>query len=217
MQAVTDALGTSVGGIYLYFKTKESLVAELQRESLSALHTSYLLGQSRLATALEDDGVDAGTAALARVVATARFWVAAERTIATDVELSRRIFDGQRTVVRDAERSPVLPAAIRLLEEVRRRFDDAVDAGALEPADNLERAVITISSVNGVLLASKVGRWDEARFDGRRLAHCYVTDLFVGWGADRERLDAARGHVDAFEQHQQLAPQPGAAGRPVDA
>lgn len=209
MQRVTDEMGTSVGGIYLYFPTKDALLAELEAEALHVLHASCLLGQARLDAHLEVQGTDATTAALARAVATARFWIDAEASLPTEIDLSRRLFSDAGVVAGEEETARLLPAVLRLLDEARTRIGAAAALGALAPDDDLERAITAVSAVNGVLLASAVGSWDEELFDGRRLARRLVDVLFLGWGADGDGLDAANDALDAFGAREHLAPVPG--------
>lgn len=207
MQRVTDELGTSVGGIYLYFPTKDALLAELESEALQVLHASLLLGQARLAEALPDDAVEA---ALTRAMAAARFWIDAETTLPTEIELSRRLFGDARSVLAEGPASRVLPSALRLLDVVRAPLADAAALGVIDPADDeLERAVLVVASVNGVLLASKVGAWDDALFDGRRLALRLVDLLFAGWGAPPAARAAAAARLDVLSGRGDLAPVPG--------
>ncbi|CAN5615726.1 hypothetical protein BH20ACT2_BH20ACT2_20220 [soil metagenome] len=210
MQRVTDDVGSSVGGIYIYFPSKNALIAELQREALEVLTTSYLLGQARLDLLLAERDVDPATAALARGIATARFWIASEETFPSEIELSRRLLAGAQAVIATDEASRVLPAVLRLLEEGRQRLDAAAELGAIDPANNIERAVVVIAAITGVLLTSKLGRWDDHLFDGRHLATELIGNLFAGWGATRDRLAAVDELLAAFSQDQHRAP-------PVDA
>lgn len=207
MQRVTDELGTSVGGIYLYFPTKDALLAELESEALHVLHTSFLLGQVRLDAALE--GTTPAEAALTRAMATARFWIDAEITLPTEIELSRRLFGDARSVADGDASAQLLPSVLRLLDEGRIRLSAAAELGVIDPDDDLERAVLVVSSLNGVLLASKVGVLDEALFDGRRLALRLVDLLFAGWGAPADARAAAGARLDALAERGHLAPLPG--------
>lgn len=208
MQRITDELGTSVGGIYLYFPTKDALLAELESEALNVLHASFLLGQARLDTVLVESAAAPVDAALTRALASARFWIDAELTLPTEIELSRRFFSDPRSV--DGESSTrVLPSVLRLLDEGRARLAAAAALGIIEADDDLERAVLVVSSVNGVLLASKVGVLDEALFDGRRLALRLVDLLFAGWGAPADARARAGARLDALAERGHLAPVPG--------
>lgn len=205
MQRVTDELGSSTGGIYNYFPTKHALIAELQREALEVMVESYQLGQARLDAVLEQRKARPADAALARAVATCLFWIDSEETIPAEIELSRRLIAGATTAQMGSD-AGVVPAALRLLDEGRQRLDATVELGVLEPGDSIDRALMLVASVTGVLLTSKLGSWDQRLFDGRRLATRLVDDIFVGWGATREQLAIAEEHIAAFTEHDHVAP-----------
>ena len=45
MQRVADDVGCAVGSLYRYFSSKDALIAELQRDAIERLGTSFLLSQ----------------------------------------------------------------------------------------------------------------------------------------------------------------------------
>jgi hypothetical protein len=70
----------------------------------------------------------------------------------------------------------------------------------------MERTVVLVASLNGVLLLDSVARVDPDLFDGRRLARTLVHDLLRGWGADGRSLAAALDRVEAMATAGPLAP-----------
>jgi hypothetical protein len=76
----------------------------------------------------------------------------------------------------------------------------------------MERTVVLLASLNGVLLLDTVARVDPELFDGRRLARTLVEDLLRGWGADGRSLAAAVGRVEAMAADGPLATRPDAGG-----
>ncbi len=214
MQGVTDAVGRSAGGIYLYFPTKNALVAELQVEALDFLNSSYLSGQSRFEAFVAAREADPVALTLSRALAAAHFWIASEETLPNEIELARRLFADPRAVSESEEGGRVLVAVLTLLNQSRDRLDDASAEGAIWAGNNVERALVIASAVTGVLITPKLGGWDDTLFDGHRLATQHVHDFFVGWGAERAHLTAAEEHVTAFAAHDHLAPPPEAVPDP---
>lgn len=207
MQGVARATGTSEGGIYSYFKNRHALLAELEVEALETLISSYLRGQAAVEAKLLETKVDAKVTTMAQALGMARFWVASEATLPNEIELSRRVFADPQAIADPEQISRVLPPAVQLLSHGRQRLDAAVEAKVLKPGDNMERALMVISSVTGALLTSKLGGWDNQLFDGRRLATDLSTALFAGWGANARVLDAADAHLRAMADDV-LAPVP---------
>lgn len=209
MQRVADEVGCAVGSLYRYFASKDALVAELQRDAIERLGTSFLLSQSHLDELLArrcDPDADAAFAALARVVVAARFWTAAEATFPQEIELSRRMFTDPVLVIGREEAGRVVPAGMRLLELATALLDAATDQGALRPATNADRAVLIVAGTTGVLMTSALARWDPELFDGRRLADRLTDDLLCSWGADPAALARAEDLVAALAGHDRLVP-----------
>lgn len=207
MQGVARTTGTSEGGIYSYFKNRHALLAELEVEALETLISSYLRGQAAVEATLLKEKVDAKATCLAQALGMARFWIASEVTLPNEIELSRRVFADPQAIADPEQINRVLPPAVQLLNHGRQRLDAAVDLKVLKPGDNLERALMVISSVTGALLTSKLGGWDNQLFDGRRIATDLSTALFAGWGANAKALEVADTHLRSVSD-ETLAPVP---------
>jgi len=207
MQRLADDLQIGVGSLYRFFPSKGALIAELQRESLDLVSTSLRLSQTHITELLEARGVDdPQLASVVRVVGAARFWIGAEMVFPQEIELFRRLFTDPAATMDDEEGARVVPAALRLLELARQALDDAVEVGALASGPNLERAVILVAATTGVLMTSALARWDDAIFDGRRLAGVLVRDLLLGWGAAGAWLEPADDLMAALAERGQLVP-----------
>ena len=83
---------------------------------------------------------------------------------------------------------------------------DATEAGAIRPGPDVLRAIAIIAGTNGVLMTSALSRWDDGLFQGRAMAQMMAHDLFLGWGADPDRLEEAEALVDELDQAGQLVP-----------
>ncbi len=219
MQRLSDETGSSAGGPYVYFPTKDALIAALQLEAFDMVLRSYRLGRTQLDEFLAGAGVTSAEAALAGVLANCAFWVDSEETLPIDIELTRRLIGGHTTVEIDPN-AGVLPIALEVVDEGRQRLDLAVDAGVLGAGNNVERAIVLVASMTGVLLVSKLGDWDNQLFDGRRLADELAKDILVGWGANRDQLSAADQHLSRFREQGHIAPHvdpPGSGAPPSGA
>ncbi len=207
MQRLADDIGCGIGSLYRHFPSKDALIAELEREALEVVNTSLQRSQTHLDHVLDARGIDdQGLVALARVVAAARFWVAAETVFPQEIELSRRMFTDPALHMDEADVARVLPAALRLLDMARQLLEDAAEAGAVREGPAIQRAIVLIAGGTGVLMTSGLGRFDEGLFDGRMLASLMVHDLFLGWGADPEELTVVEDLIATIAEHGQLIP-----------
>ncbi len=207
MQRLADEIGCGIGSLYRHFPSKDALIAELEREALDIVNTSFQLSQSHVDEVLAKRGIDhTGLVALARVVAATRFWIAAETVFPQEIELSRRMFTDPDLHMDEGDVARVLPAALRLLDMARQLFEDANTAGALREGPAVQRAIVLVAGTTGVLMTSGLGRFDESLFDGRVLASLMVHDLFLGWGADPEELTVVEDLISTIAEHGQLTP-----------
>jgi AcrR family transcriptional regulator len=188
MQRLAEELECGIASVYRVFPSRDALVAELLHQSLDVLHASWLLGTSHLEQAASAAGLDASTVALARAVGGAWFWVVADERYPAEVDLARRLFIDRQIVVPTEQAALILPATLRLLDQGRQGFDAAVDAGSLTPGNGIDRSILFLASVTGVVLTSKFSRWDANLFDSRRLAREVVATYFTAWGAPPDAL-----------------------------
>jgi AcrR family transcriptional regulator len=210
MQGLADRMEWSIGSLYRSFPSKGALIAELQREGLDVVNTSLQLSQSHIDRFLAERGItDPLMVALTRVVGACRFWIGAESMFPQEVELGRRLFTDPGQTMDEQEGARVVPAALRLLDQARGTLDSAVAAGALSEAPNLDRAVILVAGTTGVLMTSKLDRWDDVMFDTVRLSSTMVRDLLLGWGAPEAELDEAHALMAELHDAGRLIPRVG--------
>ena len=70
----------------------------------------------------------------------------------------------------------------------------------------MKRVVVFAASVTGVLVLSRLDRYDADLFDGVALAHLLMCDLFVGWGASADVVAKTMTLVDQLGEVAPLAP-----------
>jgi AcrR family transcriptional regulator len=205
MQRLADEVDSAIGTVYTYFPSKSALVAAVQRDAIERLTRSYLLGREALERTLSRRPADA-TAALARLVAFGWWFADTVEVFPEEAHLLQLLMAELRPAVSDADAGAVLPAAMELLDHARRCLAEADGVDALDRGDSMERTVVLAAAMNGVLLLSRLRRFDNALFDGPRLARALVLDLFRGWGADPATLTAAAHLVEGVARRHPLAP-----------
>jgi AcrR family transcriptional regulator len=212
MHRIAEELECGVASIYRLFASKDALLAELQLDALRVLGESWTEGSRFLDETLAAAGTDEREAALTRALAAGWFWIAADARFSHEIDLIRRVVVDRSTVVPPEQAGRVLAATLEMLERGRAALDGAVEAGALQPGNTVERAIVVISSIFGVTLTSKFSRWDLELFDGERVASEAMCDLFVAWGADTEAMqrvaDLLRAEIAAGRLAPAVDPEP---------
>lgn len=208
MQRLADATESAIGAVYRYFPSKGALVAEVQREAVDRIATSYTIIRDRSDREFLLQGLDERELALSRVVMFGRFFVALADTLPQELRLLQALMGEMRTIIPLEEGLRVLPSVMRLMLLAQQAIEEAEDVGVFSESAGLDRVVTFAASVNGVMRLSTLDRYDTDLFDGERLARVLALDLFRAWGADDEGLAMASSRVDAIEATGPLAPPP---------
>jgi AcrR family transcriptional regulator len=197
IEAVTIAsieheVGTSVGGLYRYFDSKDAILVALGQESLvgfDALQRELLAALEERLTARK---AGAAHAALARACTSfSAFLVHAERAPGPhrllDMLLSTpdRLFDQETAPLVERALEPILGRSSELL-------DAAAAAGAVRPGDARLRTHAVWAAFHGVDHFKKRDRFMPAELHSQRIAELIFESLFLGWGVEPEAFARAR-------------------------
>ncbi len=223
MMAVAERVGCAVGTIYTYFPSKSALLSALQSEAIHRLLDTYHAAAEMWEGYLDEEEVDDLTAALTRVVAMGRLFVAVGDLHPREFEMLQMLITIKADLTTYEDRDAVMPVALAFLNDLRSLIDGAVEAGALDacgdmpyrgksslPDSSVDRILRWIGAMNGALLVSNVGvdpgRIDPGIFDGRRLALSLAHDLLLAWGATHENLASAHSLADDMHAAGRLLP-----------
>ena len=207
MQRLADECDSAVGAVYRYFPSKGALVAEVQREAVERLATSYALLRARAEPVLATLSLPPGELALARFVLLGRWFLALGDSHPQELRLLQMLIGESRVVVPVEEGIRVVPSIMRLLDQARLALDEAVATGVLDDReDAMSRIVIWAAAVGGVLQAGRLDVYDADLFVGGDMARTLTMDLFHAWGASFDQLAAANALVDDLAAAGPLAP-----------
>ena len=209
MARVAERLDCAVGTLYLYFPSKNALLAALQGEAIATLRASFEAAQETCSEYLGEAGLVEPLPSWVRLISFGAFWAAASVVFRDEFDLQRALLSdpvGPASRQGDRENDPVMPLVELLLDHPTRLIEEASADGALDGGDSRTRALIWISAMNGVLLLDGLAAVDRHLFRAHRLARSLSEDLLVGWGADREDIEVAAAHVERLGALAPLAP-----------
>jgi AcrR family transcriptional regulator len=216
MQALADQMDCAIGTTYTYFRSKAMLVAALEADAVATLLASYRTareiwdGEIERAVAAEDP--DEGLVGLVHLQAFGAFFCAAAVVFGDEFELQRQLLTQRPPGVGADELREVMPVIVALGEVPRGLLDDAVAAGTIEDADNLDRVVRWLAALDGVLLLDHLSGVDRHLFRAQHHGRALTADLLTGWGADRADVEVAASFVDRLAALGPLAPPPSGPG-----
>ena len=211
MQRLADATDAAVGTVYTYFPSKGALVAELQRESIERLTSSYHRTRNRSEKILSS-WRDPQAEAVARLLVFGRFWIASADSLPHESRFLHSLIGEVEEVVPPEEFHRVAPVALDLLKEAAGEVVAAGAVGVVAVDDPMDVVIRWAAALTGVLLTTNLAPLNPRAFDGRRLAPILQRDLLLGWGAPKALVERAEAHVADLERAGPLAP---AAARPT--
>ena len=207
MQRLADETDAAIGAVYRYFPSKSALLAEVQRAAIDRLHVSFTLIVDRAERVFAELELDPPALAMARLVLFGRWFIATADVFPQELHMLQILMSDPRERMSVEDGLRVVPSAMALLDRVRACVKSATETGALDDReDTMARVVTWAAAVGGVLQLTRLGVYDADLFDGDRLARNLTDDLFVAWGADRDRVEAADRIVDALRAGGPLAP-----------
>jgi AcrR family transcriptional regulator len=205
MQRLADATGAAVGTVYTYFPSKGALVAELQRESIERLTSSYHRTRDRSGRILAT-WRDPQAEAVARLMVFGRFWIASADSLPHESRFLHSLIGESQETVPPEEFHRVAPVALDLLKEAAGEVVAAGAVGVIRVDDPMDVVIRWAAALTGVLLTTNLAPLNPRAFDGRRLAPILQRDLLAGWGAPAPLIHRAEAHVEELAATGPLAP-----------
>jgi AcrR family transcriptional regulator len=195
MQRLAAEIGYTVGAAYRYFASKDAIVAALQRRVFDGLSRDLAAALERF----EAERPRAGKlTALTRVAIVARVYATLGSRRPTHARLVARMLAEPENLLDDAHGGANTLVALELGAQAVRELAGARESEALEPGDDLERALVLWSGLSGVMQGKKLERWGVPGLETERLADAMVRTLLVGWGAEPARAREALGRAATF-------------------
>lgn len=186
MHKLARALGCSPGALYRCFVSRDEIVMALQIRNLDWLREVFAKG---CAHALERSAwVEPGDRALAAILAYCAMYSALPGAHFERFRLITLVLGDAKVHVEDEAVEPAVASALGLLGDVSQHITHAQEAGALGEGLSLRRAVALWTSLHGVTVVSKMGRFPSTSPLFAGLVEETAQDLLVAWGASRPRL-----------------------------
>lgn len=188
MQRLASELDYTVGATYRYFASKDAIVAALQRRVFEALGADL---EGALARYEAGSPRASKLGALARVAIVARTYAGLGARRPTHARLLLRMLADPRNVLPEGLGDANATFAVRVGGAAVRELAAARAAGALAAGDDLERALLLWSSLQGLAQARKLERWGIPGLDVDALTERMIVTLLSAWGAEPARAREA--------------------------
>jgi AcrR family transcriptional regulator len=198
MQKLADRQDSAVGGLYRYFKSKDALLAALQRQVLSDFASVIqaadlcFLQQAKIQTNLSER-----SEVLARLLLASEVYFHLPKICPQRFRLLYEMSISPEPLLGLQEGFQVLQVALPLFKHLESRFDHAARIQALKSGAASQRAILYWSSLQGLLPLEKLTRFVPL-YDLPKLRVELENTLLLGMGAHSEDLKQARINLKTF-------------------
>ncbi len=178
--ALAAEMGVTAGALYRYFKSKDHLLAAVE----IAVIESFAQAIDAAELAIETD------TELKRVLVAVEAYRLLETERPGEFRVLAYFIGVPDAVLPDDVAADVAPAALRLFSHYGAVVSDAMEAGELDAADALQRAMVLWSAAHGVLERRKITRIlpGDMGLDIAAIYRATVNALLQAWGADQNEL-----------------------------
>lgn len=200
MQKLAERLDYAVGALYRYFKSKDVLLAALQRQILKEFADVMQAADHLFLETHPPRGETLNTPqvqALTRVLLMSEVYFYLPKICPQRFRLLYEMTLSPQPLLGLKEGVLVLQVALPLFQHLTGRFDDARSQGALSPGEGSQRAVLYWASLQGLLPLEKLTRFVPG-YDLPQLRQELETTLLLGMGAQKGEITQARNCLKHF-------------------
>ncbi|NCG17542.1 MAG: TetR family transcriptional regulator [Rhodobacterales bacterium] len=183
---VAKALELTTAALYRYFPSKGALLSEVTRGAVQELRA--IVARLQVSTRLDP---------LLSLLAVIESTVLAAQVRRDVFALLSGTVTDPRVLIENPAAAVHIPEMMGLLADIRPMAEAASQSGALQPGAAEERVMVLVFAMLGVLQLEHISRFRPSLAEGH-LARSTGTDLLVGWGADRTRLQALQSRAQTL-------------------
>ncbi len=183
---VAKALDLTTAALYRYFPSKGALLSEVNRGAIQELRG--MVARVQVGARLDP------LLALMSVIETSIIGSQVRRDI---FALINSTMADPRTLVENPQDAVHIPELIGLLVDLRPMAEAASQSGAIRTGNAEDRVITLVFSLLGVLQLDKLSRFRPS-LSAANLARSAGHDLLVGWGADRNRIEALQSRAKSL-------------------
>jgi AcrR family transcriptional regulator len=194
LSRVAKELGLVTTAIYRYFDSKDALLAAMHRRVITLVHErfrAHLARWDERSKRMNDD-----TRTLAKILATARFYVTLPQTMTDAFRLLSLMLADPRPLVDDASAIAAVPLVAGFIGDASALFEDAERVGAIEPGMHLQRTATFWATLHGLTQLAKLRRIAPESPTPEQVAEQSALTLLRGMGASDASLKRALRALD---------------------
>lgn len=182
---LADNLDYTPGALYRYFPSKDSIIAELEINILNEFRDTIQKAVKYCEQNLNNYENILPIIKL-RLIVNIYLFISVE--IPEKFYFINTLFSDTRAMIKDSEAVKVTGSVISLIMEIGRIFTECENKKLLNKGNIIERTIIFVSSLQGILQLSKLRRINPNIFTVEKLIDNYVISILSGWGSNENMV-----------------------------
>ena len=176
MHELARRLGVTVGALYRYYASRQSLIAALEIDCLERFEKAF---EGACIPEIADLGDHGGSEKVLWSIADVYRKASEERP--ADARLIKAILAAPDAILEGDERSTVVTKMFDVLKIPSRHIEILQEQGFLSPGNSFSRALVLWTTVHGILQLRKMEGVSNGLIDVDELLHLSVQTLSKGW------------------------------------
>lgn len=191
MKNLADKLDYTPGALYRYYSSKDQIISELQIKCIQEFNILFDESKNKIDLLINDNNVRiiALILAISELFGNYSFNEPIKFLFITNTIIEPKV------LVNEEESLNVANEFKNLFFKIIIPFFQAITKKIMSDGNPTERALVYISSLQGVLQLKKLSRIDSSLFDLISLRKNLTKSLLLGWGVSEENLKEAESYL----------------------
>ncbi|PIQ28826.1 hypothetical protein COW36_09765 [bacterium (Candidatus Blackallbacteria) CG17_big_fil_post_rev_8_21_14_2_50_48_46] len=185
MHKLAEKMDYAVGALYRYFKSKDTLLAAMQRQILSEFSQCFI--QTDLLCKEQYQDFSQKELALQRIWLAVEIYLNLKKQAPSKFYLLHEMIVSPQEILSLQEGLLVMKEALPLLRHLQELLTFATETKAFREGNANQRSLLLWSSVQGLLPLEKLGRFVPG-YPFESLQTALLETLFSAWGASESSL-----------------------------
>ena len=186
IQSLARELDWAQGALYRYFPNKDGLLAAMETRVLKTFQEE-LFGK-KATTEINGNANQRRLQALGRILTMGKSYMQIAEQKPHAFGLIAMMVADPHPVLPDSQAEELISTFRTLLSALAELFEQAVASDALQPGDNMRRALSYWLAIHGILQMKKYARFGDELFEPEALFEHTVVSLLTGWGAQEKTI-----------------------------
>lgn len=195
MQNLANQLDYTAGALYRYYASKDQIIAELQIRCIKEFDTLFDNAKAKVEEFFDKEELKA----ILLIIVVGKIFKHYAFEEPVKFSFLTNLMVEPKVLVNDVDASKVSTEFKNLFIKISMLFFEASSKKLISEGNPAEKALVYLSSLQGVLQLKKLVRVDNSLFDMENLIKNLMTTLLLGWGISQENLNKLESNLSKIK------------------